>query len=260
MPGGERRYREEEVGEIIRRAVRARTVEGAGAPERESAGLTLGQLQALAAEAGIDPAAIARAAAEVESGGSDQSHFWGGLPTAIVERVVPGELPPEAYAEMAEEIASRLPGPATSRQVGNLLEGSDGSTHIRVRSVRGRTRLEARSRYGDALVGFHTTFLSLAGVAAIGFVGKMGWPGVLAAIGAVGGGFLAGKYLTRHFYRRARSQLAAILSPLAERAEVLAAAGEAAGVEEPAGLHAHRAESPDVVQRVSLGAGEERTR
>ena len=92
-----RLYGEKEVGKILKRATelqRDRPAGGAGS------GLSLQELEEIAAEAGIDPRHLRDAAMELESGDlgvTGLAKLVGDQLTLVREAVVPGELPDEGF-------------------------------------------------------------------------------------------------------------------------------------------------------------------
>ncbi len=98
---GGRRYSDEEFALILRRASEISEVGDA----RPGGGLSLSEIQQIAGEAGIDPTAVARAAA----GLPEQSHdrlvaFFGGPARYRHERTLPGKVSEEAQSRILQAI------------------------------------------------------------------------------------------------------------------------------------------------------------
>jgi hypothetical protein len=220
-----RRYCDRELNAIIRRAVELQHAAHGREEDDLASGVTLRQLQALAAEAGIAPELVARAAAELEARGDPHEyHFWGGPAAFTVERTLDGEIPEEAWEDLVAEVADSLHGSAPPVRVGGLLDGRDASTRIRIRSDRGRTRIAVRSKYGDAVPAVPITVLLLAGVAAIIILGKgagLGPAAPLAAAGSLAAGFLASRAVVGHLYRKSRKEMSSLVNRLSRRLEPL---------------------------------------
>jgi hypothetical protein len=110
-PRGGRRFDDEEVSLILRRAAELQETEpGAG-----SQGMTLADLEEVAREAGLDPSLVRRAAAEVgDAGGaggsahaaplSGGSRFLGAPTVLRTERIVDGELAVDEFETLLDEI------------------------------------------------------------------------------------------------------------------------------------------------------------
>ncbi len=95
-----RRFGEREVARIIKRATE---IERGGLDTVQGDGLTLAELADVAREAGIDPAVIRRAAAEVElesRARTPASRLAGGPLSWRFERVLEGELPADRYQDV----------------------------------------------------------------------------------------------------------------------------------------------------------------
>jgi serine/threonine-protein kinase len=225
-----RRYGEGEVREIVRRAS-----EMEASNPTASGALTIGGVEALAAEVGIAPATV-RAAAE--SMGTDAAlaqpvpghrNPWIGGPTSLLfERVVEGELPESEYPYVVEEIRRRLDHPGQVSQLGRSFTWTTSRMGPSVRSLEvsvavrgGRTRISARENLGP-----------LMGSVFGGIGGGMGGGGMGPIIGIMIGGlgmppeallavvplWLTGVYwLARRVYRGSVARRQAVLSRLVDR-------------------------------------------
>jgi hypothetical protein len=96
----QRRYGEREIGRILERAAEIQM----GEPTAQGpSGMTLRELEEIAAEAGIDPRYLRRAAGELEAGDLDRT-FWTrvvGSPMSVaLEAVVSGELPESGFERL----------------------------------------------------------------------------------------------------------------------------------------------------------------
>jgi hypothetical protein len=105
-----RKYREEEVKEIVRRAS-----ELEASNPTQSGAMTIGGIESLGREVGIEPAVVRSAAKSLERRASlapTTPPFVRGLigaPTSLmVERIVEGELPPDEFPTLVEEIRREL--------------------------------------------------------------------------------------------------------------------------------------------------------
>ncbi|NIN71902.1 MAG: hypothetical protein GTO46_08230 [Gemmatimonadetes bacterium] len=108
-----RRYGEEEVGLILKRAAELQRQEPAGSGE--GGGLTLAELEEIAAEAGIDPRHLQRAAQEVDSlavplHGEGADRLIGAPLVLKFERSLPGELPEDRFESLLPNIQDAVEG------------------------------------------------------------------------------------------------------------------------------------------------------
>jgi len=107
----ERRFTDQEIGLVLRRAVELEeSSPSSGLPSAR--GLTLGELQDIAREAGIDPGMVSRAVEELEGRrGIEPLSLFGSSPVKREVRTVPGELSKEAVGELIrivdEEVAAQ---------------------------------------------------------------------------------------------------------------------------------------------------------
>lgn len=102
--GTPRRYGEKEIGRILKRATEIQHAEPT-APA--ASGMTLAELEEIAAEAGIDPRYLRKAARELDSG-LGHAAFWpkvvGDELTLLREAVVAGELPDSCFERVISVI------------------------------------------------------------------------------------------------------------------------------------------------------------
>ena len=99
-------YGEQDIGRILKRATELQHEEPS-APA--AAGVTLAELEEIAAEAGIDPKYLRRAALEVDSGVSNKtfwSEFCGEELVLVREMPIPGELPDDGFERIVAAIQS----------------------------------------------------------------------------------------------------------------------------------------------------------
>jgi hypothetical protein len=145
-----RLYDEKEVAKLLDRATALQRED----PARNVAtgGLSLAELEEIAAEAGIDPRHLRRAAAEMVSGGAKPEgweHLTAERVTLVQEAVVPGELGEDGFERIVEAIqrtAQESGQPSVlgrtltwtaetaskTRTVQVTVTSRDGETHIRI--------------------------------------------------------------------------------------------------------------------------------
>ncbi|HXV16151.1 MAG TPA: hypothetical protein VD758_05190, partial [Gemmatimonadaceae bacterium] len=100
----DRRFSEEEVALIIKRAAELQQTEAVA--QEPSTALTLRDVEEIAKEAGIEPALVRRAAHSLDQHTEiTRPSPWVGAPTRLVfERVVDAEIPVDAYETLVNEI------------------------------------------------------------------------------------------------------------------------------------------------------------
>jgi len=227
-----RRYDDEQVGLILRRATELATT---GATESDtSEGLSLVELEQIALEAGIDPALIRRAAQEVDGTGDAGPLAWilGAPLTIRVHRVVDVETPEDFFDDLLAEIQISGIGHGTASLVGRTLswkgagEGQQSdSCQITISSRDGQTELVAewaRRQTAGGLMG------GLVGGGGVGMGAGLGIPiginllgSVLAAVAlpvvAVGGTYALARKLFQSGNRKRTRQLERLLDTLVTR-------------------------------------------
>lgn len=185
-----RRYNEKEVSRLLRRAAQ---LQRAAPSVPNPTGLTLAELEEIAGEAGLDVTLLRRAAAELDAGSAGSPSSFGarlaGAPTRLLlERILPFEVPDEAFAELVPLIQSGAGAPGTASQVGRTLSwASQGQT------APGSFQILVSVRKGETLIRLEERFSNLAGIlfgagSGVGAGIGVGVGGALAS--AAGGGAL----------------------------------------------------------------------
>jgi len=176
-PPVRRRYSDEEVQEIVRRAAE---LEASG--PTLSGAMTIGSIEQVAAEAGIPIERVREAAqalarptrsgealvplgpvgpsGELPDPNPDLTRFLGGRTALVFERVIDGELAESDYSAMVEEIRIALGQVGQVNQLGrsfswNTIRGASGGgrdVQVLVAVRNGRTRIQLRENLG-ALIG-----------------------------------------------------------------------------------------------------------
>src|ERR1043165_9243189 len=98
-----RRFNDGEIAQILKRASELQQTEPG---DQSRAGLSLSEIEQVANEAGIDPALVRRAAADLDAAQMPQreSAFIGAPTLVQFERIVDGEVPESEYEMLVEEI------------------------------------------------------------------------------------------------------------------------------------------------------------
>ena len=94
----DRLFSEKEISTILERAADLQQTED---PSRTQ-GLSLTELQQIAAGAGIDPKHVAAAVAELTISDDNVVNFWGGPATLTITRTIPGEI--DAFVQIGDHL------------------------------------------------------------------------------------------------------------------------------------------------------------
>lgn len=166
-PEDQRRYSDQELALILKLAIDLERGEGG------RAGHSLAEIQQIAAEAGIDPDLVVRAAATLEAQrGSGTTALLGAPTTFRCQRFVEGEVPQGELGELVRAIRHFTGREGRVSRVIDSLEWSEDSfegaaTHVAISPRRGRTLIEVTSRYVNNASLLYT---GAAIVAAVGSV------------------------------------------------------------------------------------------
>lgn len=227
-----RRYSEKEVGRLLKRAVELQRT--APAPPTTS-GLTLEELEAAAAEAGLDPALVRQAAAELEGGlpvgaGPKLGQALAGAPVRIVlERSLPGELPPAAFASLVPAIQAASDAPGQASQVGSTLTWhSQSSSNVRSLQViisthDDRTLIRIEERYGGLVAAVFGGGLGGLGGISMGAGGALASTlgsvalGVALPAACFGAAYLGTRAVYASIVRRRRRMLEQLMATITQQ-------------------------------------------
>jgi hypothetical protein len=228
-----RRFDDKQVSRILERAALLQHSEPPGAAEGEPAGMTLGELEQVAAEAGIDPQHIRAAAAAIENDVLVTGWLAVlGAPTRVaLERTVDRTVASTEYESLANTIREALANPGYVSTLGKGLEWH--SAHPQ-RAVWVTVTPRAGGA-GGTTIRIEERFGNLAGGLFGGIVGGVGGGGGGAAIGVIGGAlgsialglgaaglalvgsYLLGRSIFRAVVRRHTQQLQRLLDSLTEQ-------------------------------------------
>lgn len=194
----ERRFSDDEVARVLERAAEESVHATPAWNVSPARGLTLAEVQAIAAEAGIAPDAVARAAAAVARGEDRRPEVkrWLGLPVAVAHEVaVDGPVSDAAWDEIVAQLELTFDAAGSQRQARGVREWR----HDDVRATLERTptghrlRIATRRAYGSLLLAWvGTGSLAVGGLVAALIVAKgaladssapWGAPGLLLTIG-----------------------------------------------------------------------------
>jgi serine/threonine protein kinase len=230
-PGAVRRYRDSEVEAIVRQAAEEQAVH----PTEE--GMSLGTVQQIAADVGISPERVERAARDLATRASPQPPvesgpgvFWLGSSTVISwERTVDSELTTSVYEDIVGEVQATLVAEGQVDTRGRSLTwrtvdpalGKARAVQVRVASRAGRTHIHIQERLGEvAWTTFPTVWgIGAGGVAILLSLGgpEFGWltASVLSA-GWAGGMYALARRIFRGLARRKRTDLEALSERIAQ--------------------------------------------
>jgi hypothetical protein len=226
-----RRFNESDTDAILRRA--AELASGAeGTPTQR--GLTIEEMEALAGEAGLDPALVQRAAREVGLKQGQRASPWAGAPLRVmIERQCEGELSEEIWESMVGEIQRTLGGVGFASRVGRTRTWTVSEVGSRNRAGR-VVSITATVQHGRTVLRADETLTHLAGAMFGGIVGGVGgggtgvWIGIgmgllhspVAAAGmvltAVAGAYGLARLLYRRTVRKRTEELSDLLQRLTE--------------------------------------------
>jgi hypothetical protein len=192
-PASSRRYSDEEVRRLLERAAELET-QGASVPAKVK-GPTLAELEAIASEAGINPALVRQAATELDSptGGfpavaPDVSGALGAPLSFTLERTVPGEVSVSVLERLVPHIQRVAEGVGHPSLLGRTLSWqSESPQKLRVLQVsvsvgRGETRLSIEERYSNMA---QNLFGGIMGGGGVGVGMGVGFGVGLGALGSV---------------------------------------------------------------------------
>ncbi len=234
VSGQRRKYSDEEVKAIVKHAAEMQ----AQHPTTETGALSLTAIQEVAAEVGISPARVERAAQElsrreddVEEANLFKRLFLGAPTTIRVERMVEGDVSETEFAPIVEEIRSTLRNVGHVSTLGRSLawstavsgQGTGRSVHITVTPKGGYTRITIEEHLANIAGGLYGGILGGGGGSGIGIfmgvgLGELGLP--LVAFGgtilAVGGSYSIARYFFTSTVRKRTHQLQRLADRLAD--------------------------------------------
>ncbi|AHG91589.1 hypothetical protein J421_4052 [Gemmatirosa kalamazoonensis] len=232
-PPDGRRFDDDEVSLILRRAGELQE-----ARQSDAGGMSLADLESVAREAGLDPALVRQAAAELSPRDAAAAALPGpgggflGAPTLLrYERVVDGEVPPAEYDVLVDEIRRSMNDVGTFSMLGRTLawgstpamqRGQAGSRQVSVTVVArgGRTAIRVEERVTSLAGGLFGGIMGGVGGGGSGIAVGTGLAVLHSALAAAGlwGLLIAGSYgLARTIFTRIVRRRAGQLSSLADR-------------------------------------------
>ena len=231
-PAPLRRYDEKEVALLLRRASE---LQRAAPAAREASGLTLPELEEIAAEAGLDVSTLRQAAAELDAGIAPGGHslatrFTGGPLRVVLERTIPGDVPTAAFEDLLPVVLTAADLTGHASQVGQTFTWtSQDPANVRqmqvlVSSGSGHTRIRLEERYsGLAGAVFGGGLGGIGGGLGGGMGGALGGALGSVALGVgipavlIGATYVGCRAFYRRFVTRRRRILERLLQELEDR-------------------------------------------
>ena len=212
----ERRYTDEEVGAILRQA----SEPGARNLPAERDGMTLAELQSIAAEVGIDPRAVEAAARRLESTAlAPKGSPIVGTPLVHQHEIVLDVPVREAqYPALIEAIRRAMgrQGVASAGITGLEWRARDaaGGRYVSIRPDGDRTIIRLLGNYRDGAVAWFAVggvgggMSILVMLKTLGFLVPAGFLLPLGLLPAAGAGYLTGRWLWKRRYRAEEREFA----------------------------------------------------
>jgi hypothetical protein len=186
LPARDRKFSEEEVALIIKRAAELQQTQQV--EQEPSNALTLSEVEQIAREAGIDPLLIRKAAHGLDRPTeTSRPSAWVGAPTRLVfERVVDGEIPVDDFEPLINEIRRTFGDNGVPSVLGRTLAWTSSYQGGRRRQGGRMINVNVVSRGGVTTIRVEEELRILAGGLFGGLVGGGGGgtTGVSIAIGA----------------------------------------------------------------------------
>jgi len=230
-----RRYGDKEVGLILKRAAELQRQEPASATE--GGGLTLSELEEIAAEAGIDPRYLRRAATDIDAGGSTlssgkASYFFGAPLTIELERTLAGEFPEEEFSLLVPDVQQAAGGHGQTSALGKVFTWQSStpqgerSLQVTVTSSDGRTRIRIEERLSTLagnlfgrMVGGGGGGIGLGVGLGVGAGLQSAAFAILWPVSIIGGAYLLARSIYTSTARKRQRVLRDLLDRLTERIE-----------------------------------------
>ena len=227
-----RRFNEQEVAAIIKRASELQQVES---PSESTTGMSLAELEQIAREAGLDPALVRRAASDLDTRVTDRepSAFLGAPTALVLERTIDGEVSPDEYEAIVLEIQRELGGVGAGSTLGRTLvwtmsgverrRASTRTVQVTVTPRNGRTTIRMEEPLGHLAGGLFGGLMGGlgGGTSGISFGIGMGvFHSVAASVGMIGGmiglSYLLARTIFGRMVRSRGERLQRLMSRLAE--------------------------------------------
>lgn len=173
-PSSGRKFNDEEVALIIKRAAELQQTEQIAQDPANA--MSLADVEAIAKEAGIDPALVRRAANTLDQRTeTTRPSAWVGAPTRLVfERVVDGEITPDAYEPIVNELRRTFGDNGIPSVLGKTLAWTSTQTGGRRQSRGRQIDVSVMSRGGVTTIRVEEELRNIAAALFGGLVGGGG--------------------------------------------------------------------------------------
>ena len=173
-PSSGRKFNDEEVALIIKRAAELQQTEQIAQDPANA--MSLAEVEAIAKEAGIEPALIRRAANTLDQRTeTPRPSPWVGAPTRLVfERVVDGEISPDVYEPIVNELRRTFGDNGVPSVLGKTLAWTSTQTGGRRHSRGRQVDVSVISRGGVTTIRVEEELRNIAGALFGGLVGGGG--------------------------------------------------------------------------------------
>lgn len=173
-PSSSRKFNDEEVALIIKRAAELQQTEQIAQDPGNA--MSLADVEAIAKEAGIDPALVRRAANSLDQPAEKtRPSAWVGAPTRLVfERVVDGEISSDAYEPIVNEIRRTFGDNGVPSVLGRTLAWTSTAVGGRRQSRGRQIDVSVMSRGGVTTIRVEEELRNIAGAVFGGLVGGGG--------------------------------------------------------------------------------------
>lgn len=227
---GERRYSEDEFALVLRMASEVEDVPDPGSDRiPDEGGFTLSQIREIAAEVGIDPERVSRAAALLPSAEeSVWARLLGGHPRHRLQHSVSGEVAEKDLVRIIEVARNSLGVQGETREVLGALEwkGSNNVTGYSVSATprEGATTIQVSADRTESMMGIYGGVgMGVLGIVALTSVklvfGETDAGIVAGLLTGIPPGLLAARALWKKSTKKWRRRLLQLMDALAEEAE-----------------------------------------
>jgi hypothetical protein len=216
---GKRLYDAVEASRLLRRAAEIESSQSAPRP----VGLSLAEIEKVAAEAGLAPEAVRSAAAELDAAALDDGgvNIWGGPLRATVARVVRVPMTEKMWESIVAEIRRTYGDPGKISEWGRSMEWSyDGpdimTVHISVSALDGATKIEAFWNQPVLAAPVYTISSFLAVIGVLSLVTALGpnLPAAAAVFAVVSAMFLLARFTLHRMATRQKDRLGNLVARL----------------------------------------------
>ncbi len=217
-PSPQRQFDEKEISALLKRAAEFQAFDA----EQPAFGLTLKELQVIAAEVGIAPAHVAMAVQEMEDATDrEKMDLWGGPFSLVLERSVPGEIEDAIWEKMISATRS-VYGEAGQVKLRGLVkewiyDGSGMQARVSLLPEEGQTTIQLSWREQVLPVPFYT-FSSAISLIMLPVIfeawGLVSPTGVFLYLGVVSALFFLARFAVSRVLRRKKDDAKKLMRQL----------------------------------------------